>query len=120
MIYAFRCSDCGASYDHPHHPEFPSPCCGAPLRRDWRHVTVRRSMPAHWNHSVGAFVRNEADFGDALKRKGDEMSERTGTDHRYTTADLDNCGATDDGLEVTHRAARDSGRVEPKRRIFTP
>lgn len=120
MNFAWTCVDCGQGYDHPHHPEFPCHVCGGRLRRDWRHVSMRRSMPAHFNHSVGAFVRNDADFTDALKRKGDEQSERLGIEHRYVRADLDNCGVTEDGMDDTRRAARDAGKTEATRRFFTP
>jgi hypothetical protein len=119
-LYAFRCSDCGLEIDRPVlHPEFPSPCCGAPLRRLYR-VAFHRSMPEHWNHSVGAYVSNHQEFKDALKRKGDEASERLGTEHRYVEADIRNAGQTDDGREDIERGNRGSGRDESKRRIFTP
>jgi DNA-directed RNA polymerase subunit RPC12/RpoP len=119
MNYAFVCSDCGAGYEHPHHPENPCPLCGGRLRRDWRHVSVRRDMAPHFNHSLGAYVRNRTEFEDGLKRKSDETSERLGVEHRFRPVDHDCVGATTEGLEdATWKAERDSGKTEPKRRFF--
>jgi hypothetical protein len=116
MIYAWICSNCGARYDHPHHPENPCPLCGGQLRRDWRHVAVRRPFEPHFNHSIGEHVRSHGEFTDALKRKGEEVSERLGIEHRFVEADPTNCGAGPD--EATERANRASRGAEPTRRIF--
>lgn len=75
-------------------------------------------MEPHWNHSVGGYVRNRLDFEDALKRRSDEASERLGTEHRFRPVDHDCVGATEEGLDLTWKAERDSGKTDSKRRIF--
>jgi hypothetical protein len=77
-------------------------------------------MAPHFNYALGAYVKNRQDFEDGLKRRSDEASERLGVEHRFRPVDHDAVGATAEGMEPTERAARDSGRVEPTRRIFTP
>lgn len=66
-------------------------------------------MPEHFNHSVGEWVTNRRAFYDALKRKSEESSVRTGM-----TVDLQPLGpsdmaeasahgVTDEGLDATYR-----------------
>jgi hypothetical protein len=67
-------------------------------------------------------VRGRRDFEDALKRKGDDLSERLGMEHRFAPIEAGDSkeagGVTEDGLDATRRAARDAGRTEAKRRTF--
>jgi hypothetical protein len=68
-------------------------------------------MQEHWNHSVGQPIRTMRQFRDALARKSDEMTERTGVPHDYQPVDLSDreaLGVTDEGLEETERRRRAS------------
>jgi hypothetical protein len=80
-------------------------------------------MAPHWNNAVGGYVRNLREFDDALKRKSDEMSERLGKEHRFRRVDWADAaaagGVTEDGLDATRKAQRDTGKDEPTRRLFT-
>lgn len=113
-FYQYQCQDCfyelpldvyagiGISISN------PCPCCGGLLVRRCS-FTFRRSMPEHFNTSTGAYVSNERDFRDGLKRKSEEMSIRTGMTHNYQPVDVTDMkalGVTDDGLEETKRRRR--------------
>jgi hypothetical protein len=80
-------------------------------------------MEPHWNNAIGAYVRNRAEFEDGLKRKSDEASERTGTEHRYVPVewvDAKSAGrVTEEGLDKTEQARVDLGQQDLKRRHFT-
>lgn len=71
---------------------------------------ISRSMPEHFNHSVGSYVSNEHQMREALKVISEEQSYRVGTDHEYEyvsphdMADMSAHGVTDEGLEETARA----------------
>jgi hypothetical protein len=85
----------------------------------WHHVATRRDLAPHWNVALGAYVRNRREFEDGLKRKSDEASERLGIEHRFAAVDYaDRPGVTEDGLDDTRKARRDTGKTESKRRIF--
>lgn len=80
-----------------------------------------RSMPEHFNHSLGTYVSNSGQAQSALSRQSDEMSARMGFDHTYELIDPSDAhaaGVTGEGLEATERRAVDDGRVETKA-IFT-
>jgi hypothetical protein len=70
-------------------------------------------MQEHWNQAVGQYVSNRQEMSEALKRQGDEMSERTGIHHDYEMvspsemADPSAVGASRENLDETHRRQRD-------------
>jgi hypothetical protein len=76
---------------------------GLTMRREWNTFAHHRTdMQAHYNHSVGKVISNQAQFRSELHRKGDEMSERLGFAHQYEPVDIrdkEACGVTDDGAD---------------------
>ena len=115
MEYQFRCPSCGrtvttnAPADTAHCP------CGNHAARDFS-FGVTRSIPEHFNQSVGAYVSNERQLRDALKVASEEASYRIGMEHNYEylspadMADAGSHGVTDDGLEDTRKAIHDASR----------
>jgi hypothetical protein len=67
-------------------------------------------MPEHFNHSVGEWVSNRRQFYDALKRRSDQSSARTGMDvdlqplSPSDMAEAASHGVTEEGLDDTRRA----------------
>lgn len=111
MIYEYLCDEA------PHLPlltDYPAdtiPCpCGGTARRRWS-VSFHRSMPEHFNHSVGRYVSNESDFSDALKQKSEEATEKTGIPHNFAPVDLTDTAT----LGVTEDMPRQRART-----IYTP
>lgn len=126
-LQLFTCTDChyeGEEFADVKIGEFissPCPVCGSRLQRKVS-FSFHRSMPAHYNAAVGQFVGGKHDFRDALKRKSEEQTLRTGIEHNYEPVDLkdkDACGATDEGLYETEKRQRDSGQVASKKKIVT-
>jgi hypothetical protein len=73
-------------------------------------------MPEHFNQSTGTYISNTREFADELKRKSEEMSNRTGMTHNYQPVDVTDMkalGVTDEGLEHTHKVHRDTGITPP-------
>lgn len=90
------------------------------MRRDYSSIAVSKSFKPHFNHSVGKYVRNNAEFRSELSRASDRASERTGIDHNYKPIDAgDRPGVTSEGLYETEKRKRDDGITQPTRRHFT-
>jgi hypothetical protein len=63
-------------------------------------------MREHWNDAVGRYVSNRQEMSDALKRAGDEYSERTGLDTQYEyVSPADMMDASAHGVNPDHRDA---------------
>lgn len=78
-------------------------------------------MQEHWNASVNKPIRSDAQFRSELSRASDEMSERTGTDHKFVPIDMGDksaCGVTDEGLDETAKRRHDSGEERSTRKII--
>jgi predicted nucleic acid-binding Zn ribbon protein len=112
--YQYRCDGCGQTTmvrDRENVP--PCPSCGLHVKRIYS-FTSTPSMAEHFNHSVGEYVTNRRAFYDALKRKSDESSARTGMDvdlQPLSPADMAEAsahGVTDEGLDATYQAWADS------------
>lgn len=76
---------------------------------------IKSSIPAHYNHSVGAYVRNEQDMRDHLKRAAESQATRLGyeTEFEYIPpGDLATqpatFGVTEEGLDETRRRHHDA------------
>src|SRR5437660_320214 len=85
---------------------------GLLMRREWNSFAHhRRDMQAHFNHSVGKVISNDAQFRSELHRKADLQSERLGFEHRYEPVDIrdkEACGVTQDGADaVAKRYGKD-------------
>lgn len=83
--------------------------CSHTARRRFS-FSIARSVPEHFNHSIGRYVHNEREIKDTLARQSDAASARLGIDHNFeylSPADMSDRsahGVTDDGMEETHRA----------------
>lgn len=101
-IYAFRCRECG-SYKEALSRE-TTPCsCGGVYRRQFS-FSVKPDMPGHFNHAVGRYVSNEAEFKDSLKKLSEKDSKTFGVDVSYAPVDYSDrqsLGVTSEGLAET-------------------
>jgi predicted nucleic acid-binding Zn ribbon protein len=78
-------------------------------------------MHSHWNDSVGEEVSSMAGFKDALKRKSDEATERTGIPHDFQPIDWHDPAVapkSDAGMQSTHDRAVATGQREPSKKIL--
>jgi hypothetical protein len=69
-------------------------------------------MVEHYNPTVGRYVTGQRDFKDGLKRASESATLRTGTEHNYQPADLNDMaavGATEEGLEHSKRVRMRKG-----------
>lgn len=105
-MYSYLCPNCDAEQIHstmlPLGVGLDEPCdvCDHPyVVRAICRLNFTLSLPEHFNNSTGKYVSNRRDFSDQLKRKSDEMSERTGMHHNYVPVDPTDkkaVGVTDD------------------------
>jgi hypothetical protein len=83
--------------------------CGAHPTRVWS-FNHSRTVPEHFNNSVGEFVTNKRQFYDGLKRQSEASSIRTGIEHDFQPVDPTDMrdasahGVTEEGLDSTRRA----------------
>ena len=119
-IQQFKCRTCDirVSTQQPVgvEPSAPRTCpkCGG---QDWGRVydvQVVRPMHEHMNHTTGTLVSDMRGFRDALKRKSEEATLRTGVEHNYEPVDpadmkkvVEDSGAV--GLDSTNRARHAAG-----------
>lgn len=121
-IYEFKCKNqqCGNIYQdfRPLGDTVPRGSCPDCGSRFGRHFGLFAAGPvdtmdAHMNATTGTVIRSRKEFRNELKRKSDEMSERTGMTHNYVEHDAremkQDLGVTDEGLESTYREVNDSG-----------
>jgi hypothetical protein len=108
--FQYKCPSCRFIFVTESRSEIPPcPLCGHLTKRDFVFNT-RNSVPEHFNHTVGGYVSNEGELRDALKRVGDEQSERLNIEHNYQyltraeMADPSAHGVTGEGLDATYRA----------------
>lgn len=111
--YQYRCNSCGRLFASGTRADITScPDCQGPSRRKFGFY-VSGGMKEHWNQAVGQYVSNQHEMSEALKRRGDEMSVRTGLHHEYEyvspseMADASAHGASEDGLEESRRRRHD-------------
>lgn len=124
--YTYRCNQCGderyqvmsfAEHDDFRPWDLPHPDCG--VYHQVLSLNFHRSMPEHFNNSIGSYVSNPAELTTALSRKSDVMSERMGFAVKYETVDpRDTPGVSEVGLEATEKRAFDApGAERPKKLI---
>ena len=121
--YTYRCPWCNNEWDR----FFPFDESDTPVycSYDGCHAekvlsigAFHRSMPAHYNMSVGKHVSNIREFKDDLKRASETASQRTGIAHNFTPIDMRDPAqtrATEDGLETTRKRETDTGQREAKK-----
>lgn len=109
-VYAFACP-CGSRLERfvsqmsPPSPPL-CPTCDTRMSRRFS-FSFRRSMPEHFNSSIGSYISNERDFKDGLKAQSEAATLRTGIEHNFVPADISEpaaYGVTDEGLDSTYRA----------------
>lgn len=118
-IYEYRCSTCGAEFEESltiaeyasHTSKYLCPDCDVPLSRIFS-VSIKTSMPEHYNHSAGEYVSNERQLRDSFKRQSAMASERTGIEHNFVPVDPQDrkkLGVTAEGLDATYNRRRQLG-----------
>lgn len=111
-VYSFRCPTCGLEDElvaSIHTGPGTIYCCDTPMDRIYHPPAVRTSWVPHYNHSVGRYVRTEAEFRSALSQASDDMSARTNIDHSYVpveAGDREAMGVTDAGMDASRKAHR--------------
>ena len=76
--------------------------------------SIKTAVPAHYNHAVGAYVRNEQDVKDALKRAAEKQYDALGYSSDFTylnPADMSEAthlGVTEEGMDSTRRRWHDA------------
>lgn len=124
-LYTFRCASCSwecievmSFSEHTRHRPGTHAGCGGQFDQVLS-LNFHRSLPEHFNHSIGSYVSNSAGLTTELSRKSDEMSERMGFAVKYETVDpRDTPGVSEHGLEATERRAFDTpGADRPKKLI---
>src|SRR4051812_21564319 len=88
-LFSYKCVDCGYLFDLTvNDPPVVCVRCDGWAKRDYSTVQLSRpTFVPHFNHTVGEHVSSSRDFDNALKRKSEEQSERTGMDHSYARLD---------------------------------
>lgn len=119
--YEWKCKLCGEYYwvDQYREKLFCLKCDVALVRVYG--FAYKRGFQDHYNASVGAYVRNETDFADKLKMASEKQWLERVIETRLVPVDPRDTaitGATEEGLENTHRQQRDAGKVEPTRLIL--
>ena len=118
-MYDYVCGQCNATIESREfakigaaHPSNHCPLCEGVLWRAASMPAFKHGMEEHFNVAVGRPIRTDAQFRSELSRKSDEISERTGTDHKFAPIDIGDkeaCGVTDEGLDATAKRRQDSG-----------
>lgn len=106
-MYEYECKSCGQVLDTNIRQDAIGCGCGGRLQRRWS-VNRSKGVPAHYNFSLGQYVKSDRDFDEKLKIAG----ETAGT----TFSRLDPGDAprpsTDDGIFDTQmRTLTDKGFV---------
>lgn len=113
--YQYKCAQCRVTFTTLSRTDIPDcPVCHQESTRQFA-FNAQKSIPEHFNTTLGRPVLNERDLRDGLKRLSDEASERNGieTNLEYLTraemADPRAHGVTDEGLEDSRREWHDMG-----------
>lgn len=118
--YAYKCPSCSANYTlvasiTDDLPEYrPCPRCGHDKSTRSYQFNHAPSFREHWNHSLGAYVNNNKEFEDGLKRQSAELSERIGMNVDLQPlgpsemAEASAHGVTEEGLYETFKTRHDS------------
>jgi len=89
MIYAYQCTKCRLRVDSTRradHLDLCPECLIGLLQRKWQ-VSIKDTMPEHFNQTTQTHVSSMRQFTDDLKRNGEAYSERTGIEVNYKPKD---------------------------------
>lgn len=109
-VFDFQCVECGKVLEH-NYSTYPYPCslCSGRMKRKFQ-VAIKKTFTPHYNSAVGKYISNEHEFREELRRKSDETSESSGTEHNYTMVDLrDKPGVTEDAADAIEQGNRIRG-----------
>lgn len=127
MDYSFLCEPCDAEIILREYqpigasPSATCPLCGGRIKRMVSSPSIVHGTEPHFNVATNTFIQSDSHYKSELSRLSDEMSERTGANHKYVPVDLrerEALGVTDEGLDTTAKRMRDSGETMPTRRII--
>lgn len=125
--YEFRCKACNADHsvftlDSKEvmeygilHKRIWCNKCGGDLRRVFS-FTSTKSMPEHFNQSLGQHVSSERQLKDAFKVQSELATERTGIEHNFVPvhpSERDRLGVTSEGLAATYDRRKALGMAIP-------
>lgn len=101
-IYKARGLECSSTfslYAPSSQPPTTATCevCGCKAKRVFTAPGVAIPWKAHFNHSVGKYVRTKSEFQSELSRGSDEASERTGMDHKFVSVEAGDAPGVTDG-----------------------
>lgn len=112
-IYEYECRACRARALSELRGDFLRECeCGGRLTRKFS-VAMHRPMHEHFNASVQKPISSMRQFESELARRSEELSVKTGIEHRFAPVDPTDrkaLGVTDDGLAATNRARVAAGQ----------
>lgn len=57
------------------------------MSRRYTPPAVVQGFQGHYNHSVGAYVADRGDFRAALEQRSEELTKRTGIEHKFAPID---------------------------------
>lgn len=127
-LFGYVCEGCNAEFESETsvpigvaHPVARCPGCGGALRRMASMPAFKRGMETHFNHTVGTVVSNMGQFKSELHKASDEVSERTGMEHKFEPVDTGDPaahGVTDEGLDSTRKMRRKMGLDDPTKKII--
>lgn len=94
VIQRFVCKQCGYVKDMESSvgvsptPPPTCPACGdGQWKRDYSGIALARPMMAHWNQTTGSEISDMKGFRDALKRRSEEATLKSGIEHNYEPID---------------------------------
>ncbi len=127
MILEWVCTYCGRHRETKDRQPPHCANCGLIMRREWNTFSLSRTavIQPHFNHSIGAHVRNGAELKSEFSRASDEMSERMNFHVDYQPVDPydlkhnpEDFGVTTEGLEEREKAHHDAGVTNEQ--LWTP
>lgn len=79
-----QCGSTSSVFAPMSHPVSTATCpCGCKAKRVYVGFAYKQPWVPHFNASVGAYVRSEAEFKAKLNQGSDKASEATGIEHNY-------------------------------------
>jgi hypothetical protein len=112
-IYEYKCRSCGTVETSDVRADSMGECpnCFGYLTRLYS-VSVAKSMPEHFNPTVGKHISSMRQFDDELKRKSDEYYLRTGIEAKFVSHDASDAaalGVTNEGIDASNRQRHKEG-----------
>lgn len=117
--FDFSCQHCGAVIEDVYQPiretssTMRCPECSGLARKILAFPSIKKSMPDHFNTSLGKHVNNEREYRDGLKEASERASARAGHEMNFSPVDMRDkaaLGVTDEGMDATRRREVKEGK----------